>query len=347
MDDFVCDKLTQWGLNEEMDMESLYCLEDQDVDTLIPNVDQRTQFKKGFQLLKEEQSRNPRTQHCPAQCYINSVSEQCPTRDDSRSIRSLSSSSPGRPRERLLTANNVTSDPARTSIKSLSTVTVSVGLLNIRSLTNKESFVSRLLREKQFDFLCLTETWQKKNDLTHVNRAAPDGYSHISQPRSGRGGGVAVLFREKWLVSPVSVPTYNSFESIVLQIHLSVPTILATIYRPPEPNKAFLSDFSSLLTFLWSLSPNIIVVGDFNIHMDKFSKTLTRDFYYLLDDFGMQQYVDFSTHSQGHILDLVCCSALTLSSCTALEMPICDHKLISFTVTLPLFSLVSSSSKRQ
>ncbi|XP_032442999.1 uncharacterized protein LOC116735317 isoform X1 [Xiphophorus hellerii] len=345
MDYFVCDKLSQWGLSElieifkdeEMDTESLYCLEDRDIDTLIPKVDQRIQFKKEFQLLKEEQSRNPGMQQCPAHCCINSGSEECPTQDDTSSIRS---SSPGRPRECLLTDNNVTSNPTRSSIKSLSTITVSVSLLNIRSLTNKESFVSKLLREKQFDFLCLTETWQKKNDLTHLKRAAPDGYSHISQPRSeGRGGGVAVLFRDKWLVSSVSVPTYNSFESTVLQIHLSVPTILATIYRPPESNKDFLNDFSSLLTFLWSLSPNIIVVGDFNIHMDKFSNTLTRDFYYLLDSCGMQQYVDFSTHSHGHILDLVCCSALTLSNCTALEMSICDHKLISFTVTLPLYRL--------
>ncbi|XP_054892197.1 uncharacterized protein LOC129363891 isoform X2 [Poeciliopsis prolifica] len=305
-----------------MDMESFYCLEDRDIDTLIPKVDQRTQFKQGFQMLK---------------CHIDSGSEQCSTQDVTRSI---GSSSPGRPRQCLLTDSNATSRPTRSSIKFVSTITISVGLLNIRSLTKKESFISELLREKQFDFLCLTETWQKKNDLTHLKRAAPDGYSHISQPRSeGRGGGVAVLFRDKWLVSSVSAPSYKSFESTVLQIHLSVPTILATIYRPPESNKDFLNDFSSLLTLLWSLSPNIIVVGDFNIHMDKFSKTLTRDFYYLLDSFGMQQYVDVSTHSHGHILDLVCCSALTLSSCTASEMFICDHKLISFTVTLPLSRL--------
>ncbi|XP_034086201.1 nuclear GTPase SLIP-GC-like isoform X2 [Gymnodraco acuticeps] len=62
MDDFVCDKLTKWGLSEwiqtfqdhEVDKERLYCLEDRDIADLIPKVGPRSTFRKRLKLLKEQ-----------------------------------------------------------------------------------------------------------------------------------------------------------------------------------------------------------------------------------------------------------------------------------------------------
>uniref|UniRef100_A0A3P8SCE3 Dynamin N-terminal domain-containing protein n=1 Tax=Amphiprion percula TaxID=161767 RepID=A0A3P8SCE3_AMPPE len=66
MDDFVCNKLTEWGLSElidrfkdhSMDKESLYDLDDQDIKDLIPEVGLRAKFKKRLRQLKEEQNTN-------------------------------------------------------------------------------------------------------------------------------------------------------------------------------------------------------------------------------------------------------------------------------------------------
>ena len=44
----------------------------------------------------------------------------------------------------------------------------------------------------------------------------------------------------------------------------------------------------------------------------------------------------FPTHSKGHILDLICCSGVTHLNCCASDLPISDHKLISFDVMLRL-----------
>ncbi|KAM6905315.1 nuclear GTPase SLIP-GC-like [Xenentodon cancila] len=60
MDDFVCGKLSQWGLSEwtetfkdeGIDTENLYCLEDDDIDKLINKVGPRARFKKRLKLLK-------------------------------------------------------------------------------------------------------------------------------------------------------------------------------------------------------------------------------------------------------------------------------------------------------
>ncbi|XP_056258535.1 nuclear GTPase SLIP-GC-like [Seriola aureovittata] len=64
MDEFVCNKLTEWGLgmlierfeDEGIDTESLYCLGDQEIDALITKVGPRAKFKKRLKLLKAEQN---------------------------------------------------------------------------------------------------------------------------------------------------------------------------------------------------------------------------------------------------------------------------------------------------
>ncbi|XP_041860579.1 nuclear GTPase SLIP-GC-like [Melanotaenia boesemani] len=71
MDYFVCDKLIQWGLSEwiekfkeqDIDKESLYYLENQDILSLIPKLGPRVKFKRNLELLKrEEQNVNEGTE---------------------------------------------------------------------------------------------------------------------------------------------------------------------------------------------------------------------------------------------------------------------------------------------
>ncbi|KAM4535915.1 nuclear GTPase SLIP-GC-like isoform 3-T4 [Fundulus diaphanus] len=69
MDPFVRDKLNQWNLNEfieifkeeEVDKNSLYCLEDEDIDKLIPKVGPRARFKERLKQLKCQQQNEEET----------------------------------------------------------------------------------------------------------------------------------------------------------------------------------------------------------------------------------------------------------------------------------------------
>ncbi|XP_023279040.1 nuclear GTPase SLIP-GC-like [Seriola lalandi dorsalis] len=64
MDEFVRNKLTEWGLSmlierfedEGIDTESLYCLGDQEIDALIIKVGPKAKFRKRLKLLKAEQN---------------------------------------------------------------------------------------------------------------------------------------------------------------------------------------------------------------------------------------------------------------------------------------------------
>lgn len=86
------------------------------------------------------------------------------------------------------------------------------------------------------------------------------------------------------------MPEYTSFESINLQINGSNPTILATIYRPPKANSVLFvfKELSDSLTFLCSLSPNVILLGDFNMYIDNASNVLTWYFLFFQD---MKYYI--------------------------------------------------------
>ncbi|XP_049889964.1 uncharacterized protein LOC126383485 isoform X1 [Epinephelus moara] len=191
--------------------------------------------------------------------------------------------------------------------------------------------------DHNFDFLCLSETWQPPNDFIPLNNSTPPGFIYSCRLRdSGRGGGLAMLYREKWKVLPVSTPAYHTFESITSQLSGPTPTIVATVYRPPKPNKEFLNDFVQFLTHLSTLSPNILLLGDFNIHMDNTSNALTRNFTSCIDSFGLHQLINFPTHLKGHTLDLICCSGLSPVDCKAISLPFSDHMLVSFNANLAL-----------
>ncbi len=46
---------------------------------------------------------------------------------------------------------------------------------------------------------------------------------------------------------------------------------------------AFFGEFSTILTYLCTLSPNIMFMGDFNIHFDNIASTQYNDFKLVLD----------------------------------------------------------------
>lgn len=95
---------------------------------------------------------------------------------------------------------------------------------------------------------------------------------------------------------------FNSSESTVCQLSGHTPNIIATVYRPPKTY--FLNDFAAFLTYLSTISPNNILLGDFNIHMGKINP-FTRDFTSCLEGFGFQQHINVPTHTKGHILYLI------------------------------------------
>ncbi|KAM9790323.1 uncharacterized protein ACBT44_018929 isoform 1-T2 [Syngnathus typhle] len=236
---------------------------------------------------------------------------------------------PVTPTFRTVNFNNLRSPtPAPSSI--------SLALLNCRSLSNKSLVIFELILDNNLDLLLLCETWQQPLDYFSLNQATPSNYSYIAKPRlSGRGGGIAVFHKRSLSITglDLNLPSISSFEYLAFSLPNSTTAVL--IYRPPKSHPSFLSELSELLTIVSSVSYRLLLIGDFNIHIDQPTAPLTSDFISVLECFHLTQHITFPTHTKGHTLDIVCSSFPLTSSPRPLTFPLSDHLCILFSAPLP------------
>jgi len=220
------------------------------------------------------------------------------------------------------------------------------GQLNAQSVSatpqaDKPMLIQNLIHDEGMDILALSETWLKPDSLpSTVNSITPDGYSCINVPRmNGRGGGVAFVFRSVFKFCQIRWPNFNfsSFEFVGAKLCLSsVSYMFVNVYRPPGPVSVFLDEFSRLLEDLVVSPSEIVISGDFNIHVDR-DEEPAMGFSAILEAFGFQQHVGFPTHNHGHTLDLL----ITRSDSDLVTnihptcLPFSDHLAVSGDIRVP------------
>ena len=69
------------------------------------------------------------------------------------------------------------------------------------------------------------------------------------------------------------------------------------IFRPPKPNSSVLPDIHGLLTSLCTMSSNIVIIGDVNVHVDNPSCRSATEFLAMLESLGLQPHVKVPTHT--------------------------------------------------
>ncbi len=149
------------------------------------------------------------------------------------------------------------------------------------------------------------------------------------------GGGLVIIHTQNLELSALPLPTLSSFECLAFKCKSPFPITILLIYRPPKQNSVFISDLHDLLTTLCTISTNIIILGDFNIHVDTPSCHFAAEFLQLLDCLNLQQHVDVPTHFRGHILDLVISNLAPISNLLVYKLGVSDHKAISMELPLP------------
>ena len=220
-------------------------------------------------------------------------------------------------------------------------------LLNARSLCNKALEVCDHITEHKVDLMCITETWYKadeKRNSVAIAEVTPPGYRTEHIPRvTGRGGGVAIIHKQSITVKlPTNKPSFSSFEHLQAQlIKDSIHFNIIVIYRP-QPSKKnkttftqFIDDFSSLLQTLATQKGKLLILGDFNIHVERDDLDETKQLKALLDTHNLVQHVKTATHNSGHVLDLVISrpQECTVAKTIVANPQLSDHAAV--TVFLP------------
>ena len=227
-------------------------------------------------------------------------------------------------------------------------------LINARPVNNKTLVIKDFVVKHGIDLLAVTETWlQSEVDNGFIIRdLCPNGYSFHHGSRSGaaRGGGVGLLFLSSFNIKPQSCRKFISFEYIELLLTMVGKTLrIVIVYRPPPSTTNgltpifFFDEFSTLLEQYVTFPGSLLIVGDFNFHVDTCDSEYVTAFLQLLDVFNLNQHTNGSTHKDGHTLDLVITrSDDDIVSDLPIDSPfvISDHAAIHFYLKLkrPVFN---------
>ncbi len=156
----------------------------------------------------------------------------------------------------------------------------------------------------KLDIMAITETWLKPgdNDSIKINNLCPDSYVMPHKPRdnksNNRGGGVGLLHKDSLKVDIQTSEKFASFEHSDYLLNADSKCVrLIVVYRSP-PSKAncvthkmFMDDFAQFLEQQVLTSGQLLIVGDFNYHVDNpFSSEGNR--IYVLYSYGVVAYPD-------------------------------------------------------
>ena len=209
---------------------------------------------------------------------------------------------------------------------------------NITSVHNKYPAIAIFISENDTDLFAMSDTWIRP-DTTSANlpEITPPGYNLYQQPREVcRGGGLDFFIKDGLDPSDVPTKTCTTFENFLLKISLHKESFyFLNIYRPPSSSTTSLFEqFQSLLEDIHHTTENLVIIGDFNFHLEKTCSN-SKTFHSLIDSSDLIQKVNFPTHIYGHTLDLV----LTKSNNDNISNvhttdDFSDHFSISFTLNL-------------
>lgn len=67
-------------------------------------------------------------------------------------------------------------------------------------------------------------------------------------------------------LTPHAMPDQSPFDLLTVKLCGPAHAVVVVLYRPPKPSNVFTSEHSTILTTLNEMSPNVILIGDLNLH---------------------------------------------------------------------------------
>ena len=213
----------------------------------------------------------------------------------------------------------VTNDNSALLEKVSSPSSLHCGLINCRSACNKTSAIYDFILENRLDCVALTETWLSANEEENqsvLSSLVLPNFNICHLPRKTRGGGVGFIYNSKFRAKLDTSFSFSSFECQTVLLDASSFTYrFIIIYRIPPNSKnkivksTFIEELGDLLESTATASGKLLLLGDFNVHVDSSNDPESSHLTSLLDSFDMVQHVNGATHIDGHTLDLVVCRA--------------------------------------
>lgn len=150
-----------------------------------------------------------------------------------------------------------------------------------------------------------------------LKECTPPNFEYFSKPRgNSRHGGIAMFIRCGSKDDVKCTDVNVNYANLTMEcMHATIRFIDSSsicflgIYRPPKSESFvnFLGDLKEVYldVILSGKVDEVILLGDFNVHVDILNDNHHRSLKNTMLELGLTQHVNFATHTAGHTLDLV------------------------------------------
>ena len=184
--------------------------------------------------------------------------------------------------------------------------------INARSIYPKILTFQQHISSVNSTLCAITETWlQNDKDDLRYREVPPLGYSILSHPQNDgrRGGGIAVVYKKNLKVkdeTPTETSKIMEYMKVKACLNGANFDVYVVYYFPGTSVISFCEELTNILeNDIIGNKGHLILLGDFNIHLDKQDAPNTILFQDFLDSFGLINHVKQPMHTSSHILDLV------------------------------------------
>ena len=192
-----------------------------------------------------------------------------------------------------------------------------MGTVNTRSIRSKTQLVLENSRLENLDFLVITETWltnmDKDQQWLKTSELDNNDYRIEVQNRTNKkGGGLALLYKEHYRPTRQLINIrcdLLEYASWAVELKGRAITVLA-IYHPPlgpvgNTITRLIDQVSELFQYYLANHRNLVILGDFNIHVHDGTNPDSLVYIDTLAALGLTQHISTSTHRLGRTLDLI------------------------------------------
>lgn len=192
---------------------------------------------------------------------------------------------------------------------------INFATVNCRSLKPRQELIHEFMETNNIHCAVVTETWLRDGDddlWIKMSDLNTNGRNLSTQNRAhGRGGGLALATTKQ--VSKVKkgiIKSFKTFEAAHWQITIKSKTFnVLGVYRTPNQRVStvltFTDEFCEFLMEYLTTHTSIIIMGDFNIHVNNLDDPDVLLFCDTMTALGLKQHVVSPTHKHGNILDLI------------------------------------------
>ena len=208
------------------------------------------------------------------------------------------------------------------------------------------------LNNNNIDIAVITETWLKEDMdkawvlTSELNR---NGFHLDTSNQIGkRGEGLAIISRSYLKTRKIMEGNQEMFQHAIWKVETHGNSVTCiVIYRPPysstnrETVTKFLDEFTEWLANISGSFSNMIVLGNFKVHINDENDNEAGIFEDTITALGFIQHVTFPTHQDGNILDLVfmeICNSIKIKSCRPGPI-LSDHTAIDIVMAQPSQSI--------